>query len=124
MDQINESSSALKPFYLRDLNGDPLVTAQLTGLTLTLHDPATGAIINSRDGQDVLNTNDVTVADVSLDGETIAKVSWAIQPEDTPILDDTKAKERRTALFKFTWAQGQHYHAYEFQVVNLGKVPG
>lgn len=122
LDCINERSSALYTAYLRDPNDAPVVIAQLSGLELTLHDPETGDIINSRDGQDVLNDNDVTVVDVTVNGETIAKVSWSIQPGDTVVVDDTKLKETRVALFKYVWNGGQHHHEYRFQVRNLAQV--
>lgn len=123
MDCINEESSALYVAYLRDPADNPVTLAQLTAVELTLFDPDDDAIVNGRDGQDVLNENDVTIADVTLNGETIAKLSWQIQPEDTVMLDDTKRKENRTAQFRFAWDGGQHHHPYTFQVKNLHLVP-
>lgn len=123
MDCINEESSALYVAYLRDPEGEPVTLAQLTGLELTLFDPDTGAIVNGRDDQNALNANDVTVEDVEDGEETIAKVSWQIQPEDTVIVDGSKLKEKRSAHFKFVWDGGQVQHVYEFQVKNLQHVP-
>lgn len=116
MDCINEESSALYTATLKDPEGNVVALAMLSALTLTLHDPETGGLINGRDAQDVLNKNDVTI-------DAAGELSWSIQPEDTVIVDDTKLKENRTALFRFVWSGGQHHHAYEFQVKNLGKVP-
>jgi hypothetical protein len=123
MDRINEASSGLYEAYLYTPAGDPVTLAQLSGLTLTLLDPDSHATINGRDGQNILNANNVTVADVTLDGATIAKVSWSIQVADTPVLNDRKDKETRVALFKYTWSGGQHHHRYTFQVQNLQRVP-
>jgi len=56
---IPEASSALMSLILTDEYGAPLQVS-LTTLLLTYYDKATEAVINSREDQDVLNTNNVT----------------------------------------------------------------
>jgi hypothetical protein len=63
-------------------------------LTLTLRDASTGTVINSRDVQNVLNTNGVTLDD---DGLLI----WSATSADTPIITSTKkGNELHIATFE------------------------
>ena len=64
-DPIPEGGSALLSVSLVDAYGAPFAEA-LSTLTLTYYDKSTEAIINSRDSQDVLNTNNVTFGTVAL----------------------------------------------------------
>lgn len=116
-DCINEGSSGLYTATLKTPAGVPVTGAMLDTLTLTLYDKETGAIVNARDAQDVLNKGNVAI---DVEGE----IAWSIQPADTVILDATKCKETRVAKFRATWTgddgPGAHVWEYPFQVVNLG----
>lgn len=67
----------------------------LNSITLTLTDKYTGEVINSRDEQDVLNVNDVTI---SANGELV----WDVQPEDNEIVGTGKVEDHE-ALFEWSW---------------------
>jgi len=71
-------------------------TPRISTLTLTLRDAATGTILNSRNSQNVLNANDVTV-------DAAGALKWLIQPTDTAMHDSTKAVEEHLAEFSFTY---------------------
>ena len=71
----------------------------LTSLTLTLYDQVTGAVINSRSGQNVLNANGVTV-------DASGNLAWTLSPLDSPILTAELAIETHIALFQATWNGG------------------
>jgi hypothetical protein len=98
---------------------DPLgVAPALSVLTLTLYDKASGDIINSRDGQDVLNTNGVTY------NSTTGALVWTIAPEDNPIVDDALAHEEHVALFEGTYSSTKKLkHEVSILVRNLRMVP-
>lgn len=116
-DTITEGSSGLYTATLATPGGTAVTAVMLTALSLTLYDKETGAIVNSRDAQDVLNKGNVTI---DAEGE----IAWSIQPADTVILDATKEKETRVALFHATWntgsETGEHRWEYTFQVDKLG----
>src|SRR5690606_21533571 len=75
-DTITEGSSGLYTATLATPGGTAVTAVMLTALSLTLYDKDTGAIVNSRDAQDVLNKGNVTI---DAEGE----IAWSIQPADT-----------------------------------------
>ena len=79
-------------------------------LRLTLFNPATGEIVNSRDAQNVLNTNGVTV-----DGS--GNLEWSLDPEDLTVAAGVESAEHR-ARFDFAWDGGtkQDWHVVSFLV--------
>lgn len=102
---------------LQDETGAVVVAAQLSALTLTLFDVASGTKINSWDNQDALNTNGVTV-------DSSGNLVWTMVPNDNALVDSTKQVELHRALFKWTWASGvktgRHY--IDIVVENLDTV--
>ena len=73
----------------------------LQTLKLTLKDISTGEVINSRDAQNVLNLNGVTVDE---DGRLV----WTILPDDLPFLRKNPPPfdhdvEPHVAVFEWTW---------------------
>lgn len=95
----------------------PIPSAQLTILTLTLYSIHSGAIINGRDTQNVLNLNGVTVDSAGL-------LTWTVEQADTAILDATLTHETHVALFQFTYQSGAKggNHEVKMRVRNLTKV--
>jgi hypothetical protein len=83
---------------IQDEAGEPIAAADLDTLELTLVDHLTGATINGRCEQDVLNDNNVT-----LDAE--GQLKWQLQAADNAILGDLRPgqKERHQFLFRWTW---------------------
>lgn len=84
----NESSIAFYRALIRDQNGDAVLLAAITGLTLTLRNVNDWSIINSRNLQNVLNANNVTFVS---DSKTISAATNA-----TPIVCTATAHGRST----------------------------
>lgn len=88
-----------------DVEGDPtpIPGSSLATLTLTLYNAADGTIINSRDNQNVLNANDVTVSEGGV-------LVWNSLMVDSPIVDSAGIgyykREVHIALFEFTFPIG------------------
>lgn len=70
--------------------------ASLTTLTLTVVNTRTGAAVNGRDRQNVLNANNVTVH------ATSGLVTWSIQALDLPSTVD----ETYICAFEWSWSAG------------------
>ena len=122
--RVKEKTFALYKAVLVDENGSPVPVAQLTTLTLTLYNadvaepsPATGNIINSRNAQNVLNVNNVTV-------DSGGNVAWSVQDVDNIIVDQTKATELHIARFDFTYGTPVKpgRHEVRLRVENLRKL--
>ena len=91
---IDEEESGRYTANLADILG---VVPVLTAATLTLYDEATGAIINGRNAQAVLNANNCTYDNVT------GIFVWEILPADNPILDATRTTETHVAQFIATY---------------------
>jgi hypothetical protein len=67
---INEKSTAVYRVALKDENEQAIGSGSIDSLTLTFSDVGNGAIINSRQGQNILNANnvEVTIAPTLADG--------------------------------------------------------
>lgn len=117
---VNERSSKVVTFTLKDQAGAPVPAASLTAAELTLYDvetyenasPAVG-ILNDRQGQNVLNLNNVTIHSTS------GLVTWTMQPEDNVIVTERRQVERHRAMFHFAWSGGSFDYECEIEVVNL-----
>ena len=118
-DEILEKTTPTITAYLTDENGDAVPVADIATLTLTLYGKETKAIINTRNDQDVLNLNGVTVEDDS----TGTLITWELDIADTAILG-TRAEEDHRAVFKWTWGSTERTgrHIIDMTVVNLAKV--
>ena len=122
--RVNESSSRTVTFTLLDNAGAAIPLSAISTAQLTLYDldtyvpgasPAEG-IINSRDAQDVLNANDVTIHSTS------GLVTWAMQPDDNIIVTLRRQVERHRAEFRFVTTNGAELdYQFEVEVVNLRK---
>lgn len=112
---------------LRDEMGALIQASSLTSLSLTLYDVATKRILNSRDSQNVLNINNVTVynslqSGTDEDGKSITyNLLWQLQPLDTAIVRPGKAVEVHAAEFVWTWDSGARrgVHREYLQVANV-----
>ena len=115
---VQERTTAVYIATIKDENDVGIPAASLTTLTLTLY-TASGTIINSRDGQNVLNTNNVTV-------NTEGMLTWTMQPADNAIIGaNSPAIERHNALFEWTYGLAGIYsgkHEVYIHVTNLDQV--
>lgn len=118
--RVNEESTKVIEFDILDEDDEGVPATSLATATLTLYDMDTftsdvspdEGIINSRDGQNVLNTNDVAI-------DSEGHVIWTMDPDDNPIVTERRQVERHRALFLFTWSGGQFKQEIEIEVVNL-----
>lgn len=116
---VNEGVTAIYSFQIVDYDNTPIPAASLDTLTLTLYDKSSSTIINSRDAQDVLNANNVTV-------DASGNVTWTMQPEDNIIVSETLLagrKEAHIALFEWTWDTSKKgKYEEQFDIKQLEKV--
>lgn len=87
---------------LKDHNGTVIPLANLSTLTLRLTDAVTGNVINSRSdgstgGQNVKNTNDVSVA------TTTGAITWNIQPADLTVTNSDASFSEHVAELTWTY---------------------
>lgn len=118
--RVEEKITARYKVILSDEAGAVIPLSDMTTITLTLYDDYTGTIINSRNAQNVKNTNNVTYTEAGL-------LTWTLQPNDNIIVSSdvrTNSYEKHIALFEFTWDSGAKAgkHELEFQVRQLNKV--
>ena len=122
--EIFEGSTPKITATVKDEDGAALAASALQSLTLTYYNKADGAIINSRDGQDALNANNVTVS-------AAGALVWKLLAADTAIIDTTiKAgnDEIHIALFECAWLdadsdQRHGKHEVEIRIRQHTKVP-
>ena len=114
---LDEKASTLISATVTNEAGTALPSSVLTTLTLTLYDRTSGTIINSRNAQNVLNTNGVTV-------DSAGAFLWTVSPADTVLVDTTKSLETHVALFTWTYDSGAKTGRHEIVHVvrNLTKV--
>jgi hypothetical protein len=108
-----EGTTGFYSFELTDAAGLAIDASQTETLTLTVFDVATGATVNGRNGQDVLNTNDVTL--VTVLSPLVSTVTWAMQPADTVRLGLRREIEPHLAVFQWSWDSGAQRQAHKVQ---------
>jgi len=96
-----ESRNVQYEFDLVDEDDLPVTQAAIEALTLTLYDKLTLAIINTRQDQNVLNTNDVTI-------DSNGHVVWSVQALDNPLLDRTREQEQHIAEWRWEYDAGKN----------------
>ncbi|MCK9568735.1 hypothetical protein M0R72_07330 [Candidatus Pacearchaeota archaeon] len=111
--RVKEQCTAVYIATIKDENGTALTSGDLSTLTLTLYDKDTEAIINSRDSQDVLNKNGVTVG-------AAGALTWVMTPDDNVIVTTTSYApgqwESHIALFEWTWSSSTKAGKYQVQI--------
>lgn len=113
MFMTDEDANSIYTALLVDENDLPISGGDLDSITVTLYNEADGAIINTRNQ----SSTGLTVAS---DGQ----LTWQMDPEDNPIIDDTLFQEKHRALFEFSWQSGNKNgeHEVSIWVRNFGKV--
>lgn len=101
---------------ITDENGNALAAAALNALTVTLYDESTKTVINSRAGQNILNTNGGSV-----DGSGV--FALVLAAADNIMVTPSKHLERHVALVSWTYGAGQTGNfEFVFAVENLHAV--
>jgi hypothetical protein len=118
---IPEQTSAVYRFALVDEDDITVDAAAIGTLLLTSYDLETGAIINGRLDQDVLNTNDVNL---TTEGG-VTTIEWVLQPADTIVFNQLCGVELHIAQFRWSWDAGRRFGArtIRYLVENLSFVP-
>ncbi len=98
---VQEGESCNIVVAFKDMDGVAIPKSALLTLTATLFDYLTAEAINSRDGQDILDANQGSVAS---DGT----LTFRLGPDDNPIVGDpeTGLKETHVVIFEWTWDDG------------------
>ncbi len=111
---VPEKSSAKLTAKLQDEDGNGVGNPTTLILTLYVEGDLT-SIINSRNGQNVLNVNNVTV-------DSSGNLTFLMQPADNQIINTNRKIERHVALFEWTWGSGKESrHEIIIPVENLQK---
>lgn len=114
---VDERTTRVLTATLQSRTGTVITLAEVSTLTLTYYNVADGSTLNSRDGQNVLNTNNVTLH------ATSGLLTWTMQPADTAIVDDNLLIERHRALFEWTLTNGEAGKSViDVTVRNVGRV--
>lgn len=117
-DGILEKSTAKVTTTVLDEDGVAIPGTSLDTLILTFFniDDSNNTVINSRDGQNVLNANNVTV-------DSSGNLIWLMQVLDNIIVASTGKTERHRAVFEWTYSSGTKTgkHIVEVSVINLVK---
>ena len=111
--KVNEGTTFVYKATIVDENGAAIILTDITTLTLTLYDLDAGSIINTRNAQNVLNLNGVTVH------ATSGLLTWTATPTDNAIVTastPTGNYETHVALFQWTWNSGAKAGKHEMQV--------
>ncbi len=114
--RVKERETGIESFSLKDEDGNAIPAGSLTSATLTLHVVHTGAIVNSRNAQNILNANNVTIDGTGL-------LAWTIQAADMAITDDSRRVEVHRALFVFKWGSGREKpYEIDYEIENMSKL--
>jgi hypothetical protein len=102
-----------------DETNTPITAAQLASLTLSIIDPATGAVVNGVSGANILNSGRGVV-------DTNGNLTLTLLSGDTVLLNPTDVQETRSIVLDWTYSGGQKSgaHRVDFQVQALGAPPG
>ena len=112
---VLERTTRIFSATVQDLDGVAIPAASLTTMVLTLYSLHSLAVINSRNAQDILNANNVTI-------DANGLLTWELQPADNQILDNSRPVEVHRALFEWTWGGKAGKDEIDFYVRNLNKV--
>lgn len=115
-----EQQSGTYRAKLQSEYGVGVPAASLTFFLLTLYDLSSSTVINSRNGQNVLNAHQVTI-------DTTGQIEWLWLPADQQILNPNKPIEEHVALFEAKWTDTNGYprqanHEVHFMVNRIPKL--
>ena len=106
---VQEQTTPVYEATMVDENTVPIPGGSLLSLTLTVYEVSTAAIVNSRQDQNVLQTNGVHV-------DSSGVLRWILGLADTTILVIGGSQETHRAQFTFTWNPGDGVRTARHQV--------
>ncbi len=114
---VREKTTRRYTAVLKDETGTAIGSGTLSSLKLTLYNRADGSIINTRNQQNVLNVNGVTV-------DSSGNLTWTMDPADNPVIDAAKDYEEHVALFEIGWSSDakKNNHEVILRVENVNKI--
>ena len=114
---VREKTTRRYTAVLKDETGAAIGSGTLSSLKLTLYNKADGSIINTRNQQNVLNANGVTV-------DSSGNLTWTMDPADNPVIDAVKDYEEHVALFEIGWSGDakKNNHEVIIRVENVNKI--
>lgn len=105
-----EHGTARFTSVLKDDTDAVIPAADLTSLTLTLYLKSDASQkINSRNAQNILNANNVTV-------DSSGNLVWSMQAADNVIVDQSLEKEAHIALFEYSWNSGAKQDSDQIEI--------
>lgn len=115
-----EGTTGYYRFELVDDDDAGLDGSFLNSLTLTIYDVDSLQIVNGRENQDVLNTNDGSL-ETTPGPPLVTTMTLELQPADTVILNENRLVEYRVLSFCWTWDSGRRVgrHVVQFGVENV-----
>ncbi len=117
--EVLESQTGIYTATLKDENNDPIASADVSSITMTVIEEESGNVVNSRNSQNVFNTNNCTL------GDTDGLFTWNIQTGDTDIVNDgtaTDEYEYHLVTIIVTWEGGRMPHEVRLKIKNLRSV--
>lgn len=117
---VNEQNVVLLSGTLQDEDGAAIAASSISALTVTLYDRATDAIINSRDGQSILNANGGTLH------ATSGAWTLTLSASDNVIVGTPSVGRTEThiALIEAAWSGGGYWSGIvRVQVRQVHRVP-
>lgn len=108
---ILEGTTAVYTCILQDSDGNPVPKYSLTSLTITLHDVATGNVLNNRSDQSILDVNNATMH------ATSGLLTWTMQPEDNQIINSQIEGGLEVHCAEITWVWGNPANTGKHQVL-------
>lgn len=106
---------------ITDEDGNPITSAMIDSLVVTIVEVNSGDIVNGRDNQNVLNSNGGTLDDMT------GLFSFQVVPDDTAIVNSSTLignVEEHLATFSLTWNTNRKIHwTYSILIQNETSVP-
>jgi len=116
---VNERTSAQYTATITDETGAVVPGSTLSAALLTFYDLKTKTIINSRNAQNVNQTNGVSISEAGV-------VTWVLTPADNPIVNvlSHQTQETHIGVFDFRWDAGASrvVHPFTVLVTDVGLV--
>lgn len=97
---ILEKTTAIYSATIKDENGNPVALASIDAITLKLYAEGSSSYINSRNGQNIKNANNVTIH------ATSGLLTWEMTPADNVVVSTdlpADSREKHIALFEWTY---------------------
>jgi hypothetical protein len=115
--RVKQNTTFKYTVTFKDEDSAAIAESAIDSITMTHYDRDTGEIINSRDAQDVHDTNNCTY------GTTDGLFTWTALRADTPIVNEKCSEEIHVVLLEVNYGTTKYaFHEFEIIVTNTRKV--